>query len=241
MEIQRFFQKKGVEMPFDLKVIIGSVYNLSSVEKIFNEYNPTIIFHAAAYKHVPLMEENYIECIRTNVIGTYNMIKTADKFKAKQMTIISTDKAVRSTNIMGASKRLAEKIMQSYKAKSSVIFSAVRFGNVLNSNGSVIPLFMKQIQDGGPINVTHKEITRYFMTIPEAAQLVLQSAGLAKGGDVFLLDMGEPVLIRELAEQMIQLSGLQLKGINNPNGDLFTSTLAAHANPPTVCITKRIG
>ena len=209
MEIQRSFQKKGIEIPFDLKVIIGSVYNLSTVEKIFNEYNPTIIFHAAAYKHVPLMEENYIECIRTNVIGTYNMIKTADKFNAKQMTIISTDKAVRSTNIMGASKRLAEKIMQSYKAKSSIIFSAVRFGNVLNSNGSVIPLFMKQIQDGGPVNVTHKEITRYFMTIPEAVSLILQSMIYTKGQDIFVLDMGEPVKIYELAENMIRLSGLK--------------------------------
>ena len=209
MEIHRLFQKMYQTSNYDLKVIIGSVYNLSTVEKVFNDYRPTIIFHAAAYKHVPLMEENYVEAIRTNVLGTYNVIKMADKYESKQMIIISTDKAVRSTNIMGASKRLAEKIMQSYKANSSIIYSAVRFGNVLNSNGSVIPLFLKQIQDGGPVNVTHKEITRYFMTIPEAVSLILQSMIYTKGQDIFVLDMGEPVKIYELAENMIRLSGLK--------------------------------
>ncbi len=209
MEIQRLYQKKDEKIPFDLKVVIGSVYNLSSVERVFKEFKPSVVFHAAAYKHVPLMEENYIESIRTNVLGTFNVISLADKYEAKQMTIISTDKAVRSTNIMGASKRLAEKIMQSYKAKSNIVYSAVRFGNVLNSNGSVIPLFMKQIQDGGPVNVTHKDITRYFMTIPEAVSLILQSMIYTKGRDIFILDMGEPVKIYELAENMIRLSGLR--------------------------------
>ena len=209
MEIQRLYQKKLEKIPFELKVIIGSVYNLSTIERVFKKFRPSIIFHAAAYKHVPLMEFNYIESIRTNVLGTFNVIRLADKYEAKQMTIISTDKAVRSTNIMGASKRLAEKIMQSYKAKSNIVYSAVRFGNVLNSNGSVIPLFMKQIQDGGPVNVTHKDITRYFMTIPEAVSLILQSMIYTKGQDIFVLDMGEPVKIYELAENLIRLSGLR--------------------------------
>jgi FlaA1/EpsC-like NDP-sugar epimerase len=209
MDIQRQFQKLEMAIPFEFHVIIGSVYVSQSIREVFKTYHPTIVFHAAAYKHVPLMERNYKEAIRTNVVGTYNVIRLADEFKAKRMTMISTDKAVRSTNIMGATKRLAEKIMQSYQPQSDLLLSAVRFGNVLNSNGSVIPLFMKQIKDGGPINVTHKDITRFFMTIPEAVSLVLQSMLYMKGQDIFVLDMGEPVKIYDLAENMIRLMGLR--------------------------------
>lgn len=209
MDILRQFQKQDMPLPFDFHVIIGSVYVEQSLREVFKTYQPTIVFHAAAYKHVPLMETNYKEAIRTNVIGTYNVIRFSDEYGAKRLTMISTDKAVRSTNIMGATKRLAEKMMQSYHPKSDLLMSAVRFGNVLNSNGSVIPLFMKQIKDGGPINVTHKDITRYFMTIPEAVSLILQSMLYMKGQDIFVLDMGEPVKIYDLAENMIRLMGLR--------------------------------
>jgi len=209
MDIHRYFQKEGIEMPFEFHVVIGSVYVQQSIRQVFETFRPTIVFHAAAYKHVPLMEDNYKEAIRTNVVGTYNVIRFADEYGAKRLTMISTDKAVRSTNIMGATKRLAEKIMQSYQTKSNLLLSAVRFGNVLNSNGSVIPLFMKQIQDGGPINVTDKNITRFFMTIPEAVSLILQSMLYMKGQDIFVLDMGEPVKIYDLAESMIRLMGLR--------------------------------
>lgn len=209
MDVLRQFQKQDIPVPFEFHVLIGSIYVSQSIRSVFETYHPTIVFHAAAYKHVPLMEVNYKEAIRTNVIGTYNVIRLADEFSAKRMTMISTDKAVRSTNIMGATKRLAEKIMQSYQPKSSLLLSAVRFGNVLNSNGSVIPLFMKQIKDGGPVNVTHKEITRYFMTIPEAVSLILQSMLYMKGKDIFVLDMGDPVKIYDLAENMIRLMGLR--------------------------------
>jgi len=208
MNLKRQYQKDGIPMPFDLHVVIGSVYNHVRVKEVFDTYLPSIVFHAAAYKHVPLMEENYQEAIRTNVMGSYHVILEAHLHKVKRMTIISTDKAVRSTNIMGATKRLSEKLMQAIAKDSQTLFSAVRFGNVLNSNGSVIPLFMKQIADGGPINVTHKDITRYFMTIPEAVSLILQSTTYMKGSDIFVLDMGEPVKIYDLAENMIRLSGL---------------------------------
>jgi len=208
MSLKRQFQKDGIPMSFDLHVVIGSVYNHVRVKEVFDKYLPTIVFHAAAYKHVPLMEENYQEAIRTNVMGSYHVMLESHLHKVKRMTIVSTDKAVRSTNIMGATKRLSEKLMQALAKESKTLCSAVRFGNVLNSNGSVIPLFMKQIADGGPINVTHKDITRYFMTIPEAVSLILQSMTYMKGSDIFVLDMGEPVKIYDLAENMIRLSGL---------------------------------
>jgi FlaA1/EpsC-like NDP-sugar epimerase len=209
MDIMRSYQKQDLKIPFDFHVIIGSIYNRERLEYVFKTFKPTIIFHAAAYKHVPLMEDSYAEAIRTNVIGTYHLVTLADLYKAKRMTIVSTDKAVRSTNVMGATKRLAEKIMQTYQPKSNILYGAVRFGNVLNSNGSVLPLFLKQIEDGGPVNVTHKEITRYFMMIPEAVSLILQSMLYMKGSDIFILDMGEPVKIYELAENMIRLMGLR--------------------------------
>ncbi len=163
------------------------------LEEIFAQYKPDVVFHAAAHKHVPLMEKSPLECIKNNVYGTLNVAKAADKYNAKRFVLISTDKAVNPTNIMGATKRVAEKIIQAMDTQSNTEFVAVRFGNVLGSNGSVIPLFKKQIQEGGPVTVTHPEITRYFMTIPEAVQLVIQAGSMANGGEIFVLDMGDPV------------------------------------------------
>lgn len=190
-----------------LIVNIGSVYNSNRLEEVFKTYNPNIVFHAAAYKHVPLMENNAVEAVRTNVLGTYNVARLCDKYHVEKMTLISTDKAVRPTNVMGATKAVCEKIIQYFDSISQTSYAAVRFGNVLGSNGSVVPLFKKQIEDGGPITITHPEITRYFMTIPEAVSLILQSAVYAEGGEIFILDMGKPVKIKDLAEKMIRLSG----------------------------------
>jgi len=192
-----------------IKTIVGSTYNADRVEWALNRYHPDIIYHAAAYKHVPLMESAPMEAIRTNVIGTYNVARLADKYKVNKMILISTDKAVRPTSAMGATKRFAEMIIQTYAKRSNVTtYAAVRFGNVLGSNGSVIPLFKKQIEAGGPVTITDKEIIRYFMTIPEAVSLILQSSLFAKMGEIFILDMGEPVKIIDLAERMIRQTGL---------------------------------
>ena len=188
-------------------VIIASVREKERLENIFEEYKPYIVFHAAAHKHVPLMETSPQEAIKNNVIGTLNVAECADKYGVKRFVMISTDKAVNPTNVMGATKRICEMIVQSMQKTSKTEFVAVRFGNVLGSNGSVIPLFKRQIEKGGPVTVTDKRITRYFMTIPEAAQLVLQSASYAKGGEIFVLDMGEPVKIYDLARNLILLSG----------------------------------
>lgn len=193
----------------DIEAIIGSVRDIKRLEKVFEEYNPYLVFHAAAHKHVPLMEASPLEAIKNNVFGTYNVANCADKYKAKKMILISTDKAVNPTNIMGATKRLCEMIIQVKNKSSNTEYAAVRFGNVLGSNGSVVPLFKKQIQEGGPVTVTHKDIIRYFMTIPEAAQLVLQAMSYAKGGEIFVLDMGEPVKIYDLAVSLIKLSGYE--------------------------------
>jgi len=192
-----------------LSVLIASVQSRDRMAQIFEENKPDVIFHAAAHKHVPLMEDSPCESIKNNVIGTYNVAFEANRTHAKTMVLISTDKAVRPTNIMGASKRLCELIMQSFNNMSETNYAAVRFGNVLGSNGSVIPLFKKQIEQGGPVTVTHKDIIRYFMTIPEAVSLVLQTGAFTKGGEIFILDMGEPVKILDLAENMIRLSGLK--------------------------------
>ncbi|MDR4969198.1 MAG: nucleoside-diphosphate sugar epimerase/dehydratase, partial [Acholeplasmataceae bacterium] len=214
MELERKFKKSGEYL--NLKVLIGSVYNPIRLESVFKEYRPTVVFHAAAYKHVPLMEDSAVEAVRTNVIGTHHAARLANQYEVKKFVLVSSDKAVRSTNVMGATKRFAELIIEEQNNHSKVTkFSAVRFGNVLGSNGSVIPLFKKQIQDGGPITVTDPEITRYFMTIPEAVGLILQCAVYAQGGEVFILDMDEPVKIKDLAEKMISLAGLR------PNVDIM--------------------
>lgn len=191
----------------NLVVLIGSVRNTHRMESVFEKYRPDIVYHAAAHKHVPLMEDSPNEAIKNNVFGTYKTARAADKYGAKRFVLISTDKAVNPTNIMGASKRMCEMVIQMMDRHSKTEFVAVRFGNVLGSNGSVIPLFKKQIEDGGPITVTHKDIIRYFMTIPEAVSLVLQAGAYAKGGEIFVLNMGEPVRILDLAENLIRLSG----------------------------------
>ncbi|MCR1951894.1 polysaccharide biosynthesis protein [Clostridium sp. DSM 100503] len=193
----------------NIKVLIGSVRDKERLREIFDRYNINVVFHAAAHKHVPLMEDSPKEAIKNNVFGTLNLVDISHEKGIEKFVLISTDKAVNPTNIMGATKRLCEMIIQSYNTISNTEFVAVRFGNVLGSNGSVIPLFKKQIKNGGPVTVTHKNITRYFMLIPEAAQLVLQAGGFAKGGEVFILDMGEPVKIYDLAIDLIKLSGLE--------------------------------
>ena len=191
----------------DLVVLIGSVRNTHRIEMVFEKYRPNIVYHAAAHKHVPLMEDSPNEAIKNNVFGTYKTAAAADRYGTERFVLISTDKAVNPTNIMGASKRMCEMIIQMYNKHSKTDYVAVRFGNVLGSNGSVIPLFKKQIEQGGPVTVTHKDIIRYFMTIPEAVSLVLQAGAYAKGGEIFILDMGEPVKILDLAENLIRLSG----------------------------------
>jgi len=193
----------------DLEVLIGSVRDKARIEHVFSVCQPDVVFHAAAHKHVPLMELSPGEAVKNNVFGTLNVAQACDKFDVKRMVLISTDKAVNPTNIMGATKRICELIIQYYSRHSKTDYVAVRFGNVLGSNGSVIPLFKKQIENGGPVTVTHPDIIRYFMTIPEAARLVIQAGGMARGGEIFVLDMGQPVKIVDLARNLIRLSGLQ--------------------------------
>ena len=207
-DIQQELVRKHPEL--DLVVLIGSVRDENRIDSIFEQYHPEIIYHAAAHKHVPLMEDSPNEAIKNNVLGTYNMVRMADKWNVKRFVQISTDKAVNPTNIMGASKRICEMIIQTYNKESNTEYVAVRFGNVLGSNGSVIPLFKKQIAEGEPVTVTHPEIIRYFMTIPEAVSLVLQAGAYAKGGEIFVLDMGDPVKILDLAKNMIRLSGYKV-------------------------------
>lgn len=193
----------------NLKTIIASIRDVKRMDRIFEQYNPNVVFHAAAHKHVPLMEVSPGEAIKNNVFGTKNIAELSHKYGVSRFVLISTDKAVNPTNIMGATKRAAEMIIQTMNECSKTEFVAVRFGNVLGSNGSVIPLFKKQIEEGGPITVTHPEIIRYFMTIPEAVQLVIQAGSMAKGGEIFILDMGQPVKILDLATNLIKLSGLE--------------------------------
>lgn len=198
----------------EIHAIVASVREKHRLNEIFEQYHPYLVFHAAAHKHVPLMETSPLEAIKNNVFGTYNTVKCADEYGVKRFILISTDKAVNPTNIMGATKRLCELIIQAKNKVSKTEYAAVRFGNVLGSNGSVVPLFKKQIAKGGPVTVTHKEITRFFMTIPEAVSLVLQAMSGAKGGEIFVLDMGEPVKIYDMAIKLIKLSGLE------PNVDI---------------------
>lgn len=225
-ELQRYAQEYLLVKQNMLVItpILASICNEQLMQKIIEQNKPAIIFHAAAYKHVPLVEANFAEGILNNAFGTLSFATVAAQLKVPRFILISTDKAVRPTNIMGASKRLAEMSLQALAADDllgkNTIFSMVRFGNVLDSSGSVVPLFRKQIAEGGPITLTHPEVTRYFMTIPEAAQLVIQAGAMAKGGDVFFLDMGEPVKIADLARHMVELSGLEVRDQQNVEGDI---------------------
>ena len=207
-EIQQELIRKYKDK-LNLEVIVGSIRDEKRLDSIFAKYKPEVVFHAAAHKHVPLMEKSPCEAIKNNVFGTKNVALMADKYKVKRFVLISTDKAVNPTNIMGATKRCAEMIIQTMNERSKTEFVAVRFGNVLGSNGSVIPLFKKQIEEGGPITVTHPEVTRFFMTIPEAVSLVIQAGAMAKGGEIFVLNMGESVKIVDLAKNLIHLSGFE--------------------------------
>ena len=201
MELNRYYPEA------DVRVLIASVRDYDRLECIFKKYSPDVIYHAAAHKHVPLMEYSPNEAVKNNCKGTLNMVKLADKYSVKRFVLISTDKAVRPTNVMGATKRICEMIVQTYNRRSQTEFVAVRFGNVLGSNGSVIPLFLKQIESGGPVTLTHREITRFFMTVSEAVSLVLQAGLMAKGGEIFVLDMGQPVKIYDLAVNLIRMKG----------------------------------
>ena len=208
VELKSAYPKASID------AVVASVRDKERLQEVFKEYKPEIIFHAAAHKHVPLMENNPLEAIKNNVFGTYNVVNCADEFEVEKFILISTDKAVNPTNIMGATKRVCEMIVQAKNKVSKTEYAAVRFGNVLGSNGSVIPLFKKQIAKGGPVTVTHRDITRFFMTIPEAVQLILQAVTYAKGGEIFVLDMGEPVKIYDLAVNVIKLLGYE------PNVDI---------------------
>jgi FlaA1/EpsC-like NDP-sugar epimerase len=221
IEHELLLRLKDKESSIPLYSLLGSVVDRNRIKTVINHFGVNTIYHAAAYKHVPLVEHNVVEGVSNNIFGTQIIAEEAAQSGIDHFILISTDKAVRPTNVMGATKRFAEMILQNLAAENTkTIFSMVRFGNVLGSSGSVVPLFRKQIKEGGPITVTHKEITRYFMTIPEAACLVIQAGSMAKGGDVFVLDMGESVKIVDLAKRMIQLSGLELKTTENPDGDI---------------------
>lgn len=218
-ELTKMVQRLGLKT--DIKPIIGTVQKKNRVGTVMKTFGVQTVYHAAAYKHVPLVEYNIVEGVRNNVFGTYYTAQAAADAKVETFVLVSTDKAVRPTNIMGTTKRLAELSLQALaKRNLDTMFCMVRFGNVLGSSGSVVPLFREQIRKGGPITVTHKDITRYFMTIPEASQLVIQAGAMAKGGDVFVLDMGESVKISDLAIKMIHLMGLDIKNTNNPHGDI---------------------
>ncbi len=218
--------KKTISESIQLTALLGSVQDQKRLKSIFTVYGVQTIYHAAAYKHVPIAEENIVEGIRNNIFGTYRAAVAAFDSDVETFVLISTDKAVRPTNIMGTTKRFAEMVLQALSDRhinKGTHFSMVRFGNVLGSSGSVVPLFTKQIKQGGPVTVTHPDIVRYFMTIPEATQLVIQAGALGQGGDVFVLDMGEPVKIADLARKIIRLSGYEVKDENNPNGDIELS------------------
>lgn len=218
-DIHQELESKKTDIP--LIPLLASVRDTNRMNEVLSTWHPHTIYHAAAYKHVPLVEHNLVEGLKNNVLGTLVTAKAAITHEVKNFVLISTDKAVRPTNVMGASKRLAEMVLQALAAENPFVkFSMVRFGNVLGSSGSVVPKFRQQIKEGGPVTITHPQITRFFMTIPEASQLVIQAGAMAKGGDVFVLDMGEPIKIINLAERMIELSGLAIKNEQNPDGDI---------------------
>lgn len=219
-ELGKYIEAAGIDN-LELIPLLGSVTDRDRLQEVCDIWQPDTIYHAAAYKHVPLVEKNPFQAIQNNIIGTYCLAKAAFDSAVSDFILISTDKAVRPTNVMGATKRAAEQIIQAFaKSSPKTKFSMVRFGNVLGSSGSVVPLFRKQIEQGGPITLTHRKVTRFFMTIPEAAQLVIQAAGMAKGGEVFVLDMGQPVRIGDLAKTMIQLCGLTVRDKAHPDGDI---------------------
>ena len=219
-KIQQELRAELMRRKIELTPLLGSVQDQALLEEVLSQFSVDVIFHAAAYKHVPLVEHNIIEGVKNNVLGTLAAAKAADIAGVDKFVLVSTDKAVRPTNIMGATKRVAELILQGLAQRSSTCFCMVRFGNVLDSSGSVVPLFREQIQQGGPVTVTHPEVSRYFMTIPEAAQLVIQAGALAEGGDVFVLDMGEQIKIVELARKMIRLMGYEVKDDDASMGDI---------------------
>ena len=221
-ELHEYTANNNIDI--ELVPIMGSVQRINRIETVLNAFGVQTVYHAAAYKHVPLVEHNVVEGVRNNVFGTYYTAKAAVNAGVENFVLISTDKAVRPTNVMGATKRMAELVLQGLAqeqgSKHKTRFCMVRFGNVLGSSGSVVPLFRRQIKEGGPITLTHPNITRFFMTIPEAAQLVIQAGAMGKGGDVFVLDMGDPVKIKDLATKMVRLSGLSVKTDTNPHGDI---------------------
>lgn len=218
-ELRSYAKEHGKQL--DIIPLLGSVTDAQRLAFVFSRWKPDTVFHAAAYKHVPLVEANPVEGVRNNIMGTFEVVNAARVARSKDFILVSTDKAVRPTNIMGATKRGAEQIVQAFASKPGPTkYSMVRFGNVLGSSGSVVPLFRKQIEAGGPITLTHRDVTRFFMTIPEAAMLVIQAGGLAKGGEVFVLDMGKSVKIIDLARAMVQLSGLSVKDAKHPDGDI---------------------
>ncbi|WP_051076142.1 nucleoside-diphosphate sugar epimerase/dehydratase [Sphingomonas melonis] len=206
---------------FAIHAELGSIADIDTARRLFDRWHPETVFHAAAYKHVPLVEENVIAGLRNNIIGTLNCAVQADRVGVRNFILVSTDKAVRPTNVMGASKRICELVLQALSGRGSqTLFAIVRFGNVLGSSGSVVPRFQRQIRQGGPVTLTHRDVTRYFMTIPEAAQLVIQAGAMAEGGEVYVLDMGEPIRIYDLARTMINLSGLSVRDATHPEGDI---------------------
>ena len=218
-ELAAFIDAKALQV--ELFPVLGSVVNRGHIERICRNYRVDTVYHAAAYKHVPIVEANPSAGVRNNILGTLEAAQGAEAAGVKHFILVSTDKAVRPTNVMGATKRFAEIVLQAMAHRGSdTVFSMVRFGNVLGSSGSVVPLFRDQIQRGGPLTVTHPDVIRYFMTIPEASQLVIQAGAMAKGGEVFVLDMGEPVRIVDLARTMIHLMGLSVKDDETPNGDV---------------------
>jgi FlaA1/EpsC-like NDP-sugar epimerase len=218
-ELRLLAQTDGLHV--EIIGLLGSVHHRNRMREILQTYGVQTIYHAAAYKHVPIVEQNIVEGAHNNVFGTWHMAEVALECRVESFVLISTDKAVNPTNVMGATKRLAEIVLQGLHSRGSATrFCMVRFGNVLESSGSVVPLFREQIKRGGPVTVTHKDVIRYFMTIPEAAQLVLQAGSMAKGGDVFVLDMGKPVRIADLARRMINLMGLSVRDETNPEGDI---------------------